>query len=523
MTGQVILATGAKPNPPSPGKVSIYPKADKALYTQDEQGNENRLAVSMTGEMRDCSGANVPDGWMACLGQLLNVADYPALFDVIGATFGGDGVNSFALPNRRQTGAGQRIINVGRTAPYPVVSMPVPAAIHGPIPGYYKAADVLSFSVQLLDDIAVTGGPVKLDIDIGGTAHSLALVSSTATEWVFADYTVQSGDNGEVTATIDLNGATLSSGGIDAVLSTAPMANVTVDTVAPTITFSALALSFDTGTSATDFITKTAAQTISATLSGVLSATERACGSLDNGATWTDITGSVFNTSLSWAVTLTASNTLILKVADLAGNDGTIASQAYVLDTSSPATLTITLATDSGSSGSDGITNVGTINVGNLEAGATWRRSTDGGTTWTAGTGNSFTLAAGTYAAGSIKVEQTDIAGNVSAIGSNAATITVDTTAPAAPTVNALTTANTTPTITGTATVGAGEVLTVVVNSVTYTAGGADLTLAGTDWTLVIPPGDALAVGTYSVTATVTDTAGNATSDNTDNELIITA
>jgi microcystin-dependent protein len=41
----------------------------------------------------------VPSGWAACKGQTLAVSRYPRLFDLIGMTFGGDGVNTFAVPN----------------------------------------------------------------------------------------------------------------------------------------------------------------------------------------------------------------------------------------------------------------------------------------------------------------------------------------------------------------------------------------------------------------------------------------
>ena len=40
-----------------------------------------------------------PVGFAACNGQLLNISDYDALFYVIGTTYGGDGVNTFAVPN----------------------------------------------------------------------------------------------------------------------------------------------------------------------------------------------------------------------------------------------------------------------------------------------------------------------------------------------------------------------------------------------------------------------------------------
>lgn len=40
----------------------------------------------------------VPAGWLACDGQMLSVAQYAMLGDVVGATYGGDGKNNFALP-----------------------------------------------------------------------------------------------------------------------------------------------------------------------------------------------------------------------------------------------------------------------------------------------------------------------------------------------------------------------------------------------------------------------------------------
>src|SRR3569623_2315145 len=134
-----------------------------------------------------------------------------------------------------------------------------------------------------------------------------------------------------------------------------------VDTTAPTITFSNVAFSADTGTSSTDFITHLVSQTITATLSSAPVGTDIVYGSLDNGATWTDITSKVSGTTLTWdGVTLAGSSTLKLKVTDNAGNDGTVASQAYVLDVTAP-TPTISLAADTGSGNTATITTVRTV------------------------------------------------------------------------------------------------------------------------------------------------------------------
>lgn len=41
----------------------------------------------------------VPQGWMACEGQPLSIAQYTALYSLLGTTYGGDGKTNFNLPN----------------------------------------------------------------------------------------------------------------------------------------------------------------------------------------------------------------------------------------------------------------------------------------------------------------------------------------------------------------------------------------------------------------------------------------
>ncbi len=86
-------------------------------------------------------------------------------------------------------------------------------------------------------------------------------------------------------------------------------------------------------------------------------------------------------------------------------------------------------------------------------------------------------------------------------------------------TVNALTTADQTPTLTGTVTLNSGEVLSVIVNGVSYTVAGGNLTVSGNTWTLNIPT--TTPVGTYEVTAVITNSGGYILTDATTNELII--
>lgn len=51
------------------------------------------------GEVRMFGGNFAPANWAFCNGQLLNISQYTALFSLIGTTYGGNGVQNFALPN----------------------------------------------------------------------------------------------------------------------------------------------------------------------------------------------------------------------------------------------------------------------------------------------------------------------------------------------------------------------------------------------------------------------------------------
>lgn len=44
-------------------------------------------------------GNFAPTGWFMCNGQILAISQYQALFSLIGTTYGGNGVTTFALPN----------------------------------------------------------------------------------------------------------------------------------------------------------------------------------------------------------------------------------------------------------------------------------------------------------------------------------------------------------------------------------------------------------------------------------------
>ena len=51
------------------------------------------------GEIRMFAGNFAPNGWMLCQGQTLPISENETLFNLIGTTYGGDGQETFNLPN----------------------------------------------------------------------------------------------------------------------------------------------------------------------------------------------------------------------------------------------------------------------------------------------------------------------------------------------------------------------------------------------------------------------------------------
>jgi len=57
------------------------------------------MADPYIGEIRMFGGNFAPLNWMLCQGQLLPISEYTTLYNLIGTTYGGDGVTTFGLPN----------------------------------------------------------------------------------------------------------------------------------------------------------------------------------------------------------------------------------------------------------------------------------------------------------------------------------------------------------------------------------------------------------------------------------------
>jgi microcystin-dependent protein len=63
--------------------------------------HSNQIMDEYMGIVKPFGGLFAPVGWMFCDGSVLSIAQYDALFTILGNTYGGDGITTFCLPDLR--------------------------------------------------------------------------------------------------------------------------------------------------------------------------------------------------------------------------------------------------------------------------------------------------------------------------------------------------------------------------------------------------------------------------------------
>ncbi|MES2207141.1 MAG: Ig-like domain-containing protein, partial [Pseudomonadota bacterium] len=383
--------------------------------------------------------------------------------------------------------------------------------------GSSNSDDITSTATPTFTGVAEDNAAIKL-YDSDGTTEIGSTTADGSGNWSITASTMS-----EATHTVTVKATDLAGN----VSNASSALTVTIDMTAPTVLVDTLKFSNDTGSSSTDFITKTAAQTISGTVDTNLANDETVQVSIDNGSTWQDATAASGQKTWSLSgVTLSSSNTLKVRVVDSAGNSGTVASQAYVLDQSAPSAPTTALdsSSDTGTSNSDSITKTVTpVISGTSEANASLTLyDTDGttvlGTTTADGSGNwsitSDTLSEGAHI---LVAKASDTAGNTS-VASSDLEISIDTTAPtaSAPDLNSGSdsgrsnsddiTSSTTPGFSGKAEVGSAVKLYDTDGSTLLGTATAD---GSGNWAIT---SSKLSEGTHTVSIKTTDVAGNVSS-----------
>ena len=93
------------------------------------------MATPYLGQLMLCPWNFAAKGWSFCNGQLLPLAQYQALFALLGTTYGGDGIRTFGLPNLQcrtplGQGNGYSIGQSGGEPTHTLAPLEVPAHTH---------------------------------------------------------------------------------------------------------------------------------------------------------------------------------------------------------------------------------------------------------------------------------------------------------------------------------------------------------------------------------------------------------
>jgi len=118
------------------------------------------MANPFVGEIRMFAGNFAPQDWAFCDGQILPISEYETLFTLIGTTYGGDGQETFALPNLQSrvpvhVGAGLVIGESGGVESVTLTTQQMPAHTHA-----HSASASLA---------STTGNPTGLTANSGTT------------------------------------------------------------------------------------------------------------------------------------------------------------------------------------------------------------------------------------------------------------------------------------------------------------------------------------------------------------------
>jgi len=441
---------------------------------------------------------------------------------LIGSTFadaaGKWSITSNALPEGAQaitarttdlagnvsTASGTLNITVDTVAP---ATPAAPNLLAGSDSGASSTDDITSDTTPSFNGTTEAGATVTLFV---GAKQVGTTTANGAGNWSITSSALADGQHVfTVIATDKAGNAGASSGNLSVIIdTTAPAAPTVLD----------LAAASDTGASDSDNVTGDSTPTITgkteanATIELFSGATKIGSAKADGAGVWSITTSALSD----GAHTLTATAT------DLAGNTGAASSAlAITVDTIAPAAPSapnMTVGSDSGASNTDDVTNVAMpVFNGTAEAGATvelFDGATKVGSAKADGTGK-WTIKSSALLDGTrtVTAKATDLAGNVSA-ASAGLVVTIDTTAPAAPTVPDLAagsdtgvsdtdnvTNDTTPSFNGTAEANATVTLfkgATILGSAKADGGGA--------WTITLPE---IASGVHLITAQATDLAGN--------------
>ena len=438
----------------------------------------------------------------------------------------GNVMNTTTVPSGANNIAGAKAIVIDTTLPT------VTNVTSSTTNGSYKVGDLISIQVVFSEAVTVTGFP-QLTLETGSTDRVINYVSGTGTNTLTFNYTVQTDDtssdltyaatsslalNGGTIQDLALNDATLTLAGTSASGSLAANKSIIVDTTSPLGTLTSASItSSDSATITSNEIGTAYLVKNSVAVSSLASITGA------DGTLWNSASISVADTNTSVAATGLVPGTYVLYVVDAAGNLSAVSTQTVTVALSAPGTPDLAAGSDLGSSSTDNNTSDDTpeISLTGLTSGASVTLtatpatgsavtciftaiSSTGSCTFTSLGNETYSISATqTYNAvtSSASTALTGVAINKTTVATPA-TPALDTASDSGSSSSDKITSDNTPTINVSGTFSGTAVVTAAKagsTSVTCTISSNACTLA------------TLADGTWSISVTDTDAAGNAT------------
>lgn len=162
------------------------------------------MATPYLGEIRTVGFTFAPPGWLQCNGQSLSISEYEALFTLIGTTYGGDGQNTFNLPNL------QSRVNVGAGNG---------AGLNAYTPGQTGGTEMVTLNTnQLPSHIHPFAASVGATTSGTATANPVGQYPGNAPSPVYASTATQSLAGGSITGNAQSSGSSQSHPNIQPVL-----------------------------------------------------------------------------------------------------------------------------------------------------------------------------------------------------------------------------------------------------------------------------------------------------------------
>lgn len=138
------------------------------------------MGQPFVGEIRMFGGNFAPVGWEFCSGQLLPISENETLFQLIGTIYGGDGQETFALPDLRgrvlvHQGNGRTIGEMYGSESITLSLQQIPAHVHS-----HAAAVPAGNTTPLGKLVADTGPATLIYADGQGASQASALATAVA-------------------------------------------------------------------------------------------------------------------------------------------------------------------------------------------------------------------------------------------------------------------------------------------------------------------------------------------------------